>query len=85
MIWLQIEIWCVIWFVVKLKVGIKRSKKLYIVCAFYKEEVFLAAGAGAGAGAEEERYYRGQVANTSCEIWALYVYVCVLFKLLKYY
>ena len=49
-------------------------------CAFYKEELFLtAAGGGAGAGVEEERYYKGQVANTSCEIWVLFVYVCVLF------
>ena len=55
--------------------------------AIFKEELFLAgggAGAGAGAAAEGKRYYKGQVANTSCEIWVLYVYVCVLFKLFKY-
>ena len=48
--------------------------------AFFKEELFLAGGAGAGGAAEGKRYYRGQVANTSCEIWVLFVYyVYVLF------
>ena len=41
-----------------------------------------AGGAGAGA-AEAKRYYTGQVANTSCEIWVLYVYVFVLFNFFK--
>ena len=36
-------------------------------------------GAGAGAGAEGGRYYTGLVANTSCEIWVLFVNVCVFF------
>ena len=38
-----------------------------------------AGGAGAGAGAEAKRYYIGQVANTSCEIWVLFVQYFVLF------
>ena len=43
-----------------------------------------AGGAGAGAGGvEAKRYYTGQVANTSCEIWVLYVYVFVLFNFFK--
>ena len=37
-----------------------------------------AGGAGAG-GAEAKRYYRGLVVNTSCEIWVLFVNVCVFF------
>ena len=49
----------------------------------------MAGGAGAGGGgggaggAEAKRYYTGQVANTSCEIWVLYVYVFVLFNFFK--
>ena len=60
------------------------SKKVSL-CANSKEEQFLAGGAGAGggAGAESKRYYTGQVANTSCEIWVLYVYVFVLFNFFK--
>ena len=57
-------------------------------CANNKQEEFLAgAGAGAEAGAAEaERYYIGQVANTSCEIWVLFVYyVCVLLYNIKEY
>ena len=34
---------------------------------------------GGGAGAEGGRYYRGQVANTSCEIWVLFVCLGVYF------
>ena len=44
--------------------------------AFFKEELFLAAAtAGAGAEVRAKRYIKGQVANTSCEIWVLFVYV----------
>ena len=50
--------------------------------AIYKQKVFFGAGGG-GGGAEEGRYYKGQVANTSCEIWVLYVYVFVLFNFFK--
>ena len=50
--------------------------------AKYKQKVFFGAGGG-GGGAEAKRYYRGQVANTSCEIWVLYVYVFVLFNFFK--
>ena len=51
------------------------SKKCW--CANNKQEEFL-AGAGAGAEVRAKRYYIGQVANTSCEIWVLFVYyVCV--------
>ena len=41
-------------------------------------------GAGAGAGAESKRYYIGQVANTSCEIWVLFAClgVCFILKLI---
>ena len=41
-------------------------------------------GAGAGAGAEGGRYYIGQVANTSCEIWVLFAClgVCFILKLI---
>ena len=50
--------------------------------AIYKQKVFFGAGGG-GGGAEAKRYYKGQVANTSCEIWVLFVClgVCFILKL----
>ena len=51
--------------VVRLKVGIiKKNKKLYNVSAFLRKSYFWRR-----RRVEAKRYNKGQVANTSCEIW----------------
>ena len=47
------------------------------------KDYFFGGGGAGGAGAEAKRYYKGQVANTSCEIWVLFAClgVCFILKL----
>ena len=54
-----------------------------MVLIISKDYFFGGGGAGAGA-AEAKRYYIGQVANTSCEIWVLFAClgVCFILKLI---
>ena len=54
-------------------------KKSVVVLIISKNYFCGGAGAEAEAGVEAKRYNKGQVANTSCDIWVLFVKVGVLF------